>query len=154
MIDAHDFSILPSILKRWFPFVSYDVDVFASHTNKKCPTYFSQFNESQSSGWDAFTQDWSNLTCLWIPPFSQTLLPLILDKIQQDRAHGILVIPMWSKQLWYRRLFSQMMNWIRYKETYPGSAVIANNSDCFFGSSFDSNILVLWIVPPQNNGNQ
>ena len=148
VVDAHDFSIQPSILKKWFPFVSYDVDVFASFTNKKCSTYFSQFNESHSSGWDAFTQDWGNLTCLWIPPFSQSLLPLVLDKIQRDRAQGILVIPVWSKQLWYRRLFSQMSDWIRYKEMYAGSAVIANNSDCFFGSSFDSNILVLWIVPP------
>ena len=39
---------------------------------------------------------------LWNPPFD--FLPLVLKKVEDDRAHGIMVAPRWPAQPWYGRL--------------------------------------------------
>jgi hypothetical protein len=39
---------------------------------------------------------------LWNSPFD--LLPLVLKKIEEDRAHGVLIAPQWPAQPCYGRL--------------------------------------------------
>jgi hypothetical protein len=42
---------------------------------------------------------------LWNPPID--FLPLVLKKVEDDRAHGIMVAPRWQAQTWYGRLMGQ-----------------------------------------------
>ena len=58
---------------------------------------------------DAFSIDWSNFNFFAFPPFS--LIPRCVQKISQDKAKGILLIPVWPTQTWFplvlKLLYSQ-----------------------------------------------
>ena len=48
---------------------------------------------------DAFTLDWSSYVFYAFPPFS--VLGRVVQKIQEDMAKGILLIPNWPTQPWF-----------------------------------------------------
>ena len=147
--ERHDFSLHHSTLQHvWNTFGSCNIDVFAADHNSVCERFFTRFNSAASGGWDAFTQDWSGDRCFWLPPFAETFLSRVIEKIQRDQASGILVIPCWSRQVWVKRLFCQMKAWIKLNRTFPGSVLRPNNSECFFGKVFECQVLVLSIQPP------
>ena len=149
VVDRHDFSISKvnfNRLERMFG--PFSVDAFASASNTTVPRYFSQYNDVQSVGWDAFAQDWSSERLYILPPFTRSCFGRILDKIQRDRASGILVIPVWIKDSWFRRLFSQMKCWIEKSITFTGSLLVANSEDCFFGSEFECRLRIVVFRPP------
>ena len=61
---------------------------------------------------DAFTVNWDNYKCYAFPPFS--LLPRCLQKIQQDHATGIIIVPLWPTQTWFPIVLQMLYNqpWI------------------------------------------
>jgi len=75
------------------------VDLFASRSNHKLPLYVTW--EPQPGSWktDAFSFSWDTIFYYIFPPFS--LLPRVLHKIQQDKAHAIVVAPRWTGQPWH-----------------------------------------------------
>ena len=147
--ERHDFSLHPDTLQHlWDTFGPCSIDVFAADHNSVCEKFFTRFNSVASSGWDAFTHDWSCYQCFWLPPFAETFISRVIEKIQRDRAAGILVIPCWSRQVWFKRLFGQMRVWIKLNKTFPGSVLRPNNSECFFGDVFECQVLALLIQPP------
>lgn len=76
------------------------VDLFASRTNSKCPTFYSLRPDPLAFRTDAFRYDWSeHSTCYAFPPFN--LIARVLSKIEQDRANVILVTPKWDGQRWW-----------------------------------------------------
>lgn len=76
-----------------------EIDLFASRINKKCEKFVSWHVEPNSWSVDAFTISWTNLKFYAFPPFSMILK--CLQKIQQDKAEGIVVVPDWPSQAWY-----------------------------------------------------
>ena len=56
--------------------------------------------------------NWSGYKFYAFPPFS--LLPKCLQKIRQDRAHGILIAPLWPTQTWFPLLLQYLCDqpWI------------------------------------------
>lgn len=76
-----------------------EIDLFASRTNKKCERFVSWRPDPESAAVDAFTLDWANIYFYAFPPFSM-ILPM-LQKIVQDKACGIVVVPLWKTQPWY-----------------------------------------------------
>lgn len=76
-----------------------DVDLFASSINKKCSTYVSWRRDPGSLAIDAFTLKWTDLNFYAFPPFC--LILRVIQKIVQDKAEGILVVPDWPAQPWY-----------------------------------------------------
>lgn len=76
-----------------------DIDLFASRSNKKCELYVSWFRDPNSCAIDAFTLDWSNYFFYAFPPFSMILK--VLQKIRDEKATGIVVVPDWPTQPWY-----------------------------------------------------
>lgn len=48
---------------------------------------------------DAFTLNWSTLNFYAFPPFS--VVSRMLQKIIDDKAEGIVVVPFWISQPWY-----------------------------------------------------
>ena len=75
------------------------VDLFASRKNFKCERYFSWKCDPGAELIDAFLTSWKALNFDAFPPFS--LILKTLQKIQRDRAVGIMVVPNWPGQPWF-----------------------------------------------------
>lgn len=75
------------------------VDLFASQANAKCDKYISWFKDPDCYAVDAFTIYWGNDFFYAFPPFA--ILTRVLQKIIEDKACGILIVPLWESQPWY-----------------------------------------------------
>ncbi|KAB0790144.1 hypothetical protein PPYR_15533, partial [Photinus pyralis] len=84
------------------------IDLFASKNNFKCPKYVSWQKDPGSMAVDAFTISWSNLFFYAFPPFSMILRSI--QKISEDKADGILVVPYWPSQPWFPPLLKLQIN--------------------------------------------
>lgn len=76
-----------------------EIDLFASRINNKCEKYISWFPDPNSSLIDAFTTSWSTYYFYAFPPFS--CITRALEKIIQEKALGIMVVPNWPSQPWF-----------------------------------------------------
>lgn len=83
-----------------------EIDLFASVINRKCKRYCSWQTDPEAETIDAFTVNWCNLKFYAFPPFS--LILRTLQKIINDKATGIVVVPFWKSQPWYP-LFRKMI---------------------------------------------
>lgn len=89
-------SLFQSIIDR---FESPDIDLFASRINRKCEKFVSWRNDPESCAIDAFTLNWADWYFYAFPPFS--LILRAIRKIINDKAEGIMVVPLWPSQPWY-----------------------------------------------------
>lgn len=80
-----------------------NIDLFASVNNHKCDRYVSWLRDPGAEAVDAFTIKWHNLKFYAFPPFSLVLR--VIQKIINDQATGILVVPFWQSQAWYPLYF-------------------------------------------------
>ena len=76
-----------------------DIDMFASRLNKQFPRYISYRPDPGAYLVDAFSAQWNELNGYYFPPFS--VIPKVLQKLEQDKATGVVVIPRWPTQVWY-----------------------------------------------------
>lgn len=76
-----------------------EIDIFASRVNAKCKTYISWKKDPEALLVDAFTVSWENFFFYAFPPCSVILKAL--QKIRNDHACGIMVVPEWPSQPWY-----------------------------------------------------
>ena len=75
-----------------------DIDLFASKINHKLSNYISWRTDPGAKAVDAFSINWlPTYNCF--PPFSIFLK--VLQKIQQDKAQTIVVVPYWTTQTWF-----------------------------------------------------
>ena len=79
-----------------------EIDLFASRLNAQLPYYSSWKPDPGASFKDAFTIPWTDNYFYAFPPFS--IILLCLQKIEQEEAEGILVVPNWPTQPWYTKL--------------------------------------------------
>ena len=82
------------------------IDLFASNKNYKCNTYVSRFPDKHAYETDAFTFSWHDLDFYAFPPIS--LISKTLNKINEDNARGLLVVPDWPNQPWYPMFHSML----------------------------------------------
>lgn len=80
-------------------FGKFQIDLFATYINKKCPKFISWFKDPESEKIDAFTISWKKLYFYAFPPFA--LLLRVIRKIIDDQAEGVLLVPYWPTQVWY-----------------------------------------------------
>ncbi|XP_050292960.1 uncharacterized protein LOC126733621 isoform X1 [Anthonomus grandis grandis] len=76
-----------------------EIDLFASRINNKCKKYISWFPDPSSFSVDAFTISWTACYFYAFPPFS--CIPRVLEKIIEEKALGIMVVPNWPSQPWF-----------------------------------------------------
>ena len=88
------------------------IDLFASSRNAKLPVYISWLLDPLAYAVDAFTVSWQDLNFYAFPPFS--LLPRVLANIIQDKATGILIIPLWTTQSWFLLVLTLLIQHPRY----------------------------------------
>lgn len=83
-----------------------EIDLFASRLNNKCKKYISWHMDPEAWAIDAFTIKWSDQFFYAFPPFSMILKSL--RKIVNDKATGIMVVPLWETQAWFP-LFQELI---------------------------------------------
>ena len=77
----------------------FQIDLFATRINTKCKIYCSWYRDPDATFIDAFTFSWHNWLFYAFPPFAMILKTL--RKIIQDKAEGVLVVPLWVTQPWF-----------------------------------------------------
>jgi len=93
-------------LRSYFE-IDLDIDLFATRINAQLPVFVSFRPDPEATHVNAFTIDWHDLHIYCFPPFSCILR--VIQKIIQDKAKGILVVPNWPNQLWYPLLLDLMI---------------------------------------------
>ena len=93
-----------------------NIDLFATRFNHKLPTSCSWKPYPGCSYIDAFPVNRAAYNLYAFPPFS--LIPRCLQKISQDRAKGILVVPLWSAQSWFLIVLQLLYNFPRQKDCF------------------------------------
>ncbi len=91
-----------------------DRDAFADAGNARFERWY---GPGSVEGEDAFERDWGE-ELLWInPPFN--MFNKVLDKIQSDRAHAILIIPRWSARVFLRRAWGMAVDFLEFPKGTP-----------------------------------
>lgn len=89
-------------------FFSPDVDLFASRLNKRMTPFVSWLPDPDALATDAFCLDWGRFRRYIFPPFC--LINRILQKLSQDGAEAILVVPLWKTQTWYPKMLNMLVD--------------------------------------------
>lgn len=82
------------------------IDLFATRLNHKFDTYCAWQPDPGCSFVDAFSQNWHPFHFYAFPPFS--LIPRCLQKINKEKATGILTVLLWPSQPWFPFLIQHL----------------------------------------------
>ena len=85
-----------------------NVDTFASRLNEQFPRYMSYRPDPGAESIDAFSAQWTMIQGYYSPSFS--VIPKVLQKLQQDQATGVVVIPRWPTQAWYSAAMKMLIS--------------------------------------------
>ena len=88
--------VFEDINKMWGPF---QIDLFAFRLNFKVPSYVSWKLDPGAISVNAFFMRWKEYFFYAFPPFS--VIAACLQKIEQDQATGVLLVPIWWTQPWF-----------------------------------------------------
>ena len=105
---ACDYAVCPAILNEFLDKLEVvpERDAFANKDNKRFDKWY---GEGSSDGEDAFQKNWGS-EILWInPPFN--IFPRVLDKIVQEKAHAVILVPKWTKHKFFWK--SGVSRWTR-----------------------------------------
>lgn len=100
-----------------------EIDLFASKNNTKCEIYCSWERDPDAFVTNAFTLSWSNLNFYAFPPFG--IIAKVLQKIKNDKASGIVVVPLWSNQIWFP-VFMKLLKG-SYLEFHPNANLLLSS---------------------------
>ncbi len=103
--DKHEYMLNKAVFQL-------NLDMFASRLNKQLDDYASWNPDPECKFVDAFSVNWKAYNFYAFQPFS--LIPRCLQKIQQDKATGIMIIPLWPTQAWFPLVLQMLYNqpWI------------------------------------------
>ena len=83
------------------------IDLFASRLNAKCQSYVSWKRDPSAEYVDAFSRSWQGTNFYMFPPFS--LIGRCIQKVRQDHASGVIVVPIWPTQNWFSGLLGLLV---------------------------------------------
>ncbi|XP_072039807.1 uncharacterized protein [Amphiura filiformis] len=84
-----------------------EIDLFASRLNAQVHRYVSWKPDPTAESADAFAVNWGKMQFYAFPPFC--LISKCLQKIVQERATGIMIVPKWPTQVWFPKLMSMLV---------------------------------------------
>ena len=90
-----------------------DIDLFASRLNHKVDRFVSWSPEPGAFAIDAFSLVWTDFKFYAFPPFS--LVGRTVEKILEDEARGVIVVPWWPSQPWWGRLVRLKLQSMRFR---------------------------------------
>ena len=86
-----------------------DIDLFASRANFKVVKYISYYPDPDATGVDAFATSWSDLQFYAFPLFA--IISKVISKIENEKAEGILVVPIFTTQIWFPRVMRLLIDY-------------------------------------------
>ena len=84
-----------------------EIDLFASRLNYKIKPFVAYQPDPEAQSIDAFTVNWQHYLFYAFPPFS--IIPQVLQKIQEEQSTGILVVPNWPTQPWWPQIMRMVI---------------------------------------------
>ena len=90
-----------------------EIDLFATRLNCKVLCFVSWQPDPEAWLVDAFAWSWTGLKFYAFPPFS--MVGKVVEKILEDDASGVLVVPWWPSQPWWGRLISLRLPHLRFR---------------------------------------
>ena len=110
--DHNEWTVAATVFRRinqlWGPF---SIDRFASHLNHKTTRFNSWRLCPGTEAVDCFTQDWKGENNFVVPPLN--LIHRVINHIQETRAFGVLIVPVWESQAWWPQLMEIMTSCIK-----------------------------------------
>jgi hypothetical protein len=104
-VDRGDFQLHPRVFAAvnalWGP---HSIDLFAAGSNTQLPAFFSLHRCPGSSGANAFLQSWQGHNAYACPPFNNSILLQLAQKIREERATVTVVVPCFPAQPWFHEL--------------------------------------------------
>ena len=104
-----EWKLNPELFSRiatlWGP---VSINLFASRLNYQLKPFVSWRPDPEAMAIDAFSLDWRGLCFYAFPPFS--LINRVLQKVEQDQSQGIIIVPMWTTQVWFPRLLHLLID--------------------------------------------
>ena len=81
-----------------------DHDIFASRLNYQLKPLPSWVPDPKAVAADAFTLNWNKqyIYVYIFPPFS--IIPRILQNIEEDQAQALMIVPRWATQSWFPKI--------------------------------------------------
>ena len=102
-----EWMIKPKIFASLYTIFSKpSIDLFACRINAQLPKYVSWRPDPNAYDTDAFTMPWTNDYFYAFPPFS--VIGRSLQKIQQEGASGLMVLPLWPTRTWFPRALQML----------------------------------------------
>ena len=95
------------------------IDLFASRINYQLPAYVSWRPDPKACDIDAFAMSWSCGFMYAFPPFS--IVGRVLQKIIQDQAEVLVVLPLWPTRVWFAQAMSLLVG---YPRLLPRNALV------------------------------
>lgn len=101
-----DDEVFQQLCKIW---QTPEVDLFASRLNFKLDNYCSWKPDPSATFVDAFTVNWHDFDSVYIfAPFS--LIIRCIQKIQNNQARAIIIVPLWETQMWFSPLMKLLVD--------------------------------------------
>ena len=112
--DNIEWALSPKIFEKVVSlFGEPEVDLFATRLNNKVGKYVSWKPDPNALAIDAFALRWTNIFFYAFPPFS--CVGRTVQKILEEEAHGILLVPWWPGQPWWGRLIARGLRRLQFR---------------------------------------
>ena len=76
---------------------------------------------------DAFSIDWREHNFYAFPPFA--LINRVLQKVDQDKSQGIIIVRMWTTQVWFPRLLHLLIDYPVVLPKEPKTLILPSNQN-------------------------
>ena len=78
-----------------------EIDLFASHLNRKTDLYLTRFESTVAGGPDAFAVDWNQWGHIYLfPPPLTSMMLRVVNRLRSYRGKVMLIAPLWIAQPW------------------------------------------------------
>lgn len=114
VIACIDRNLFDKLCKKYFV---TDLDLFATRINAQLDMFVSWKPDPDACHTNAFTISWSRELSYAFPPFS--VIGKMLQKIQEDRATLLVILPLWPTQVWFPKALQLLVEDLSY---YHGTA--------------------------------
>ena len=112
--DNLEWELNPAIFEKVVRiFGKPEIDLFASRLNTKVQVYVAWKPDPHAFAIDAFTLKWSKFFFYAFPPFS--CVGKVIQKVLEEGAKGILIVPWWPGQPWWGRLVARKLRRLQFR---------------------------------------
>ena len=123
---ATEWKLDPAVFKTVSAFWGKpSINLSASRLNFQLRPFVSRKPDPQAFAIDALSISWTENNFYAFPPF--VLTNRVLQKTEQDQSHGVIIVPVWTTQLWFLRLLWMLVDHPFLLPCYPQLLTLSRN---------------------------